>query len=79
MSTERDSQIVPVISIREAIRWKTTLSEEIAKLVREYEKRVPHVRVESIQITRAEKKTRIGMMHSSVGVTARVTLMDEFI
>ncbi len=66
----------PITGIKDALRWRDSLAEEITKLVIEYEKRVPFTKVESIQISRTVKRTKIGTSHQTASALIRVVLGD---
>ena len=74
MQPAQIADIVPVTGIRDAIRWRDALAEAIANLIRDYEKRVPHSKIEAIAISRVEAANRIGVKRSQITVLPKVVL-----
>ena len=63
-----------VAGIAQAISKRDALESAVAALVREFEQMVPRTRVQALQISRKELKSRIGGRYTTMGVIATVTI-----
>ncbi len=70
------SEESPTTGLREAITRREALSEAMTVLVKEYEKQVPHTRVEAIQISRVTTTGRLGTKRHQITVLPRIILTD---
>ncbi len=64
-----------ILTIKEARSERDKMAEKIAILIGEYE-RISKLRIDSVQITRGDKKTKIGTRYSSLSVLLAVRLRD---
>ncbi len=69
-------EVTPFTGIRDAIRCRDQLCEQFQKLLVEYERVVPHTKVEAVVISRGEVKSRIGTRSSRLTVSLKVSLTE---
>lgn len=69
-------EIVPVTGLRDAIRWRDALGEAVANLIKDYERRVPHSKIEVLIVSRTTVKTKIGTKRDQIVVLPKVVLTE---